>query len=238
MEAEDRFEGRSSFFRVGITHAEKAILPIGLLMCLSTAARLEAGDSYIDSTGDPTRALSFPEEFQQLADAIQVAKAIDPVAGAELEARTTATSGGIRVVKAWLPPSAPGVHDHDTIGVREDIFDLPEVVAVVLLHEFEHIAHCGGGPATGGTAGDSRASDPCYPCIHAAMNARSAVQLQGQFCNAGTTGVVLQRLCQEERSMREAHFQLTMECLFAVLELQEDCEVPTDEVLPCGHCAQ
>lgn len=128
------------------------------------------GDVILDTgPGLATSAMPTPVRDAGMA----VASEMDP--GATAEIQEALDNGDLELAEIW-GPGPVGAHDHNTIAVRKA--SSPEVVAVALLHEWEHIENC-----DPGDKGDSRRSDPCYECTHAAMNFNSASALESMICS-------------------------------------------------------
>ena len=155
-------------------------MKLALSLCLAFASPFAGGSlpNNSPSGGDTNLSTSglatWPMEQQAINDALAAAAQIDAGAAATLAGKVA--QGDIGVAYIWSSDGPPGSHDSDTIAVRKG--ESAEVTAVAMLHEWEHIQNCGPGDE-----GDSRRTDPCYPCIHAAMNANSANQLAHSICH-------------------------------------------------------
>ncbi|MCB9903773.1 MAG: hypothetical protein H6831_05135 [Planctomycetes bacterium] len=120
-----------------------------------------------------------PIDNADLQAALDVAESIDSEATDALREAIGKNdgSGDVRVGTLWGfdDSGVQGASDKDTIVIR--VGTSPEVVGVVLLHEWLHILH-----TDPGDEGDSRRADPCYTCTHSAMNHDSAGQLAALIC--------------------------------------------------------
>lgn len=133
------------------------------------------GDAIIPSSGVPLSPASVAD-FQIF---INKAKEIAPLQAAALEGKVL--SGEIGV--AWLWGGGQGVHDWNTIAIRRGSV---VVGAVALLHEFQHVMNCLGGPPNGGAEADGSSCDPCYACTHRDIQAQSHAQLLALVCTLPT----------------------------------------------------
>lgn len=174
-----------------------------------------------------------PDQAQVISDALDIVNLLDPQAGLSISIGLSLGTLGINVTGSI---AQPGVSDHDTITLRSPRH--AEIVAVILIHEWDHVMNGAAGGGRNGHSGDTRTTDPCFQCsTHSTMNATSAEQLAALICemDASITGKPKRwSLCGDLRRLKDAALSLAASC-------QEPCAAPIFEGpamtnVPCIFC--
>jgi hypothetical protein len=102
---------------------------------------------------------------------VDTVKQLDLAAGESLQADLANGSLDIGTACGLPNGAAIGVHDHDTIGIKDGNHLLADAVAV--LHEYQHVQNA----KALGTPFDALMAGPCGAGLHAEMTDASAGQL-------------------------------------------------------------
>jgi hypothetical protein len=154
------------------------------------------GDDVVENISLPTKAPTF-----DVSRVVAKAKSLDPVNGAAIEQALSSTAR-IKIVQFHAEGNF-GIHDYNTIGLNSDYPLL--VMAVALLHEWEHVKDCGDGPGNGGVANSPAASN-CSACEHLPLTAASYVLLFNNLCDLpcqSMSSALLKKACESLREFKE-----------------------------------
>ncbi len=153
-----------------------------LLMVISLVAATSAqGDDIAQDLTFPTSSPTF-----SVNDVVDAATQLDPNGGSAVG--TAIANGSVNVVE-FNAPGNYGYHDWNTIALNPAYG--VNVMAIALLHEWNHVTNCTP-PGSGGSGHDDRspggpAHTSCWPCTHAQMIADDWTYLTEFVCISGIT---------------------------------------------------